>query len=114
MFERDNEIKALSNKIDVFENKLNEKESILEDLKVKVKEYNTNVNKNILQNEKNQLKKKNILERLKDIEKISVEKDEKINFLTRKYENLEKAIKQNLKNLAKLGLILSLKIQLLL
>ena len=50
---------------------------------------------------KNQLKKKNILERLTDIEKISVDKDEKINFLTRKYENLEKAIKQNLEKLTK-------------
>ena len=101
MFERDNQIKALSNKIDAFENKLNEKESIIEDLKVKVKEYNSTVNKNILQHEKNQLKKKNILQRLTDVEKISVEKDEKINFLSRKYENLEKAIKQNLEKLTK-------------
>ena len=68
---------------------MKEKDNIIDNFMKKVKDCENNVCPNVCLNEKNEIKKKTILERLVDLEKINGEKEDKINIITSKCKELE-------------------------
>ena len=88
IYERECEISTLRNKVDVIESKLVEKEVIIDDLVDKVKE----VENAMTRNEKIVPKKQNILDRLLELEKVNLEKDERIELLIINFDKLAKNI----------------------
>ena len=68
---------------------MKEKDNIIDNLTKKVKDCENYVRQNVRLNEKNEIKKRTILERLVDLEKINFEKEDKINIITSKYKELE-------------------------
>ena len=95
LYEKDSTIDDLSKKVISFENKLSEKDAIINDLieKVHSKEVPAGEKRLSKNDSKTLLQKKNILERLQELEKINVDKDEKITNLTLKIEKLESEMK---------------------
>ena len=82
----------IGNKIKIYDEKINSLENTIKSLEVKIMNQNEIINE-ITEREKNvekhQLRKKNILQRIEDIEISNAEKDKVIEYLTEKVKHLE-------------------------
>ena len=91
------ENQKIQEKLTYFETTLNEKEHSENEVKnceEKMIQLEEKI-KNLEKEETNVLNKRNILQRIEDLEKNNIEKDEKIRFLTGKIEELEPEQRKN-------------------
>ena len=87
--ENDDKMETLKRQNDEIVKKIENIENAITEMDEKIKE-----SEDALQNEKNQAKKKNILERLADIENSNAEKVGTVNVLTIKFEKLEEKLEK--------------------
>ena len=86
----ENVIKNCNDKLEAFEKQI----QIMEQIISKNEQEINDIVKNNDTDEKNLLKKRNILQRLVDIEKTNTEKDKTVEFLCERVESLEEKLKQ--------------------
>ena len=82
----------IGNKIKIYDEKINSLENTIKSLEVKIMNQNEIINEITKREnnvEKHQLSKKNILQRIEDIEISNAEKDKVIEYLTEKVKHLE-------------------------